>query len=274
MNDFERVARVIRQMDRAHDTQPPLEELAASAGLSASHFHRLFHRWAGVTPKDFLQCLTAQFAKTRLRASSSVLDAALASGLSGPSRLHDLFVTLEAATPGEWKARGAGLRVHWGNAHTPFGPATLGWTPRGICHLAFGEEASTEPPELTENWVCAERTRDDAAAQRQCDAMFAGGESRGRTLRALVAGTKFQVKVWRALLRIPPGCVATYGQVARAIGSDKAVRAVGTACGMNPVAFLIPCHRVIRETGVVHGYRWGADRKRALLGWEACIRRF
>jgi len=270
MNDYERIAQTIRWLDRQHQAQPSLEQLAEAAGLSASHFHRLFQRWAGITPKDFLQCLTAQFAKERLRASASVLETALAAGLSGPGRLHDLFVTLEAASPGEWKNRGSGLKIRWGCGETPFGRASVGWSDRGLCHLAFldADSVDEEPAGLSENWAAAVRLRDDAAAQRQCDAVFRAADRRER-FKAHVGGTAFQVKVWRALLCIPSGCVASYGQIARSIGAPAAVRAVGTACGQNAVAFLIPCHRVIRETGVVQGYRWGSERKRALLAWEA-----
>lgn len=269
MNDFERVARVIRHLDERHELQPGLEELAGVVGLSASHFHRLFHRWAGVTPKDFLQCLTAEFAKRRLRESASVLDAALEAGLSGPGRLHDLCVTLEAASPGELKSKGAGLRIHWGVAESPFGRCSIGWTERGICHLAFHDSAAKALEELSEDWSNAKLKRDDAGAARYAKLIFQRAHGGEPKLKAFVRGTPFQLKVWRALLRIPPGCVATYGRIAEGIGEPKAVRAVGSACGRNSIGFLIPCHRVIRETGIVHGYRWGSDRKQAMLAWEA-----
>jgi len=271
MNDFERIAQVIRLLDERHDAQPSLEEMAAVAGLSESHFHRLFRRWAGVTPKDFLQCLTAQFAKERLRESASVLGTALEAGLSGPGRLHDLMVTLEAASPGEWKSQGAGARIHWGLSESPFGHCSIGWNKRGICHLAFLDTVSGngEPAELKTDWAAAERVRDDRDAQRRCDQIFSRNPGSSKQLSALVQGTPFQVKVWRALLQIPPGCLASYTWIARTIGEPRAIRAVGSACGRNPVAYLIPCHRVIRETGIVQGYRWGAARKRAIVAWEA-----
>ena len=265
MNDFERIARVIRHLEEHRQRQPELGELAEVAELSASHFHRLFQRWAGVTPKDFLQCLTAEFAKQRLRESASVLDAALEAGLSGPGRLHDLMVTLEAASPGEIKSQGAGLHIVWGMAESPFGVCSIGWTERGVCHLAFGEDA--RPTDFNEAWSAARVERNDRSARAKAATIFCGTNGGGR-LKAYVRGTSFQLKVWRALLRIPPGCVATYGRIARAIGAPNAVRAVGTACGSNPVAYLIPCHRVIRETGIVQGYRWGSDRKQAMLARE------
>ena len=271
MNDFERIAAVIRHLDENHSAQPALGELAAATGLSESHFHRLFHRWAGVTPKDFLQSLTAEHAKRRLRESASVLDAALDVGLSGPGRLHDLLVTIEAASPGEFKSGGRGINIEWGVAQSPFGLCSLGWNSRGICHLAFHEadEQMKEPSALRENWPNATLWRNDAVARSRAKTIFNSERPASRTLKAFVRATPFQLKVWRALVRIPEGCVASYGDIANAIGDSKAARAVGTACGSNSIAYLIPCHRVIRETGVVRGYRWGAVRKRALLGWEA-----
>lgn len=269
MNDFERIARVIRHIDARRESQPALNELAGVAGLSASHFHRLFQRWAGVTPKDFLQCLTAEFAKQRLRESASVLDAALDAGLSGPGRLHDLLVTLEAASPGEYKSKGEGIRIDWGLAETLFGRCSIGWTARGVSHLVFCESEAEALAAISRDWSAADLRRNDRAARERTEAIFKPEANGSVELKTFVRGTAFQLKVWRALLQIPPGCVATYGRIARSIGEPKAVRAVGTACGRNPVAFLIPCHRVIRETGVVQGYRWGSDRKQAMLAWEA-----
>jgi len=271
MNDFERIAAVIRHLDSHHAMQPSLGELADAAGLSESHFHRLFHRWAGVTPKDFLQSLTVEHAKRRLRDSASVLDAALDAGLSGSGRLHDLLVTIEAASPGEFKSGGRGMNIEWGMAPSPFGLCSLGWNSRGICHLAFHEasERADEPSALRDNWPNATLRRNDAAAQTRAKTVFNSEGGARRTLKAFVCATPFQLKVWRALVRIPEGCVASYGNIAEAIGDPKAARAVGTACGSNSIAYLIPCHRVIRETGVVQGYRWGAVRKRAMLGRES-----
>jgi len=271
MNDFDRIATVIRYLDENHSEQPSLSDLASAVGLSESHFHRLFQRWAGVTPKDFLQSLTVEHAKRRLRESASVLDAALDSGLSGPGRLHDLLVTIEAASPGEFKSGGRGMSIEWGLAESPFGLCSLGWNARGICHLAFHEavEPIEEPTTLRENWPNATLERNDSAARRQAKIIFNSDASSAAPLRAFVRATPFQLRVWRALVRIPEGCVTSYRAMAGAIGSPKASRAVGTACGSNSIAYLIPCHRVIRETGVVQGYRWGTTRKRALLAWES-----
>ena len=270
MNDYARVEKVIRYLDENHPAQPSLADLAAACGLSESHFHRLFHRWAGATPKDFLQCLTVEHAKRRLRESASVLDAALDSGLSGPGRLHDLLVTLEAATPGEIKSGGSGMIIEWGVADSPFGNCTIGWTTRGICHLAFRDtdEASSAPPELSTSWPHATLRRNDHGAASHARIIFDPDTRATTPLRTFVRGTTFQLKVWRALLRIPEGRIASYRTIATAIGQPTATRAVGTACGSNPIGYLIPCHRVIRETGIVQGYRWGYARKQALLARE------
>jgi AraC family transcriptional regulator of adaptative response/methylated-DNA-[protein]-cysteine methyltransferase len=270
MNDYDRIAAVIHYLDQHAPSQPALADLASAAGLSESHFHRLFRRWAGITPKDFLQCLTAEHAKLRLRESASVLDAALDSGLSGPGRLHDLLVTIEAASPGEFKSGGRGLRIEWGFAESPFGICSLGWNSRGICHLAFHDAPpkSSVPAELKHDWPQAELRRNDRAVRRLAKTIFYP-DARAASLKAFVRATPFQLKVWRALLRIPEGGVVSYGGIARAIGDAKAARPVGSACGANPVAWLIPCHRVIRETGIVQGYRWGSTRKRALLACES-----
>ena len=272
MNDYERVARTIRFLDEHHVDQPDLSALAGGAGLSPFHFHRLFSAWAGVTPKDFLQCLTLEHVKTLLREGENVLDAALEAGLSGPGRMHDLCVTLEAASPGEIKSGGAGLNISYGFAVTPFGEALIGETGRGICHLSFTERGGDESARLALRWEwpAAKFERSDARAGKLAATIFTRqgtGEER-RRLRAFVRGTPFQVRVWRALLRVPSGSLTTYGRLSGAISQPGAARAVGTAVGANPVAFVIPCHRVIRETGVLGNYRWDPLRKRAMIGWE------
>ena len=264
MNDYERVARIIRYLDAHSEEQPGLDVLAAEAGLSESHFHRLFSRWAGVTPKDFLQCLTAEKARERLQRGESVLDAALGAGLSSPGRLHDLCVTLEAASPGEIKAGGEGWEIVAGFAETPFGLACLAHGPRGLCHLAFVENEDRGPLEAA--WPKAQIRWSDASVCGMAAQIFQPGQ--GSALKAFVRATPFQLRVWRALLRIPTGSVVSYGHLAKAIGSPGASRAVGTAVGANPLAYLIPCHRVIRETGVIGQYRWGHERKCALLARE------
>jgi len=272
MNDYERIARVIRYLDQHHTAQPDLAELADCVGLTPFHFHRLFSNWAGVTPKDFLQCLTLAHARSLLDCGETILDSALAAGLSGPGRLHDLCVNLECASPGEMKSGGAGWIIVAGFAESPFGVCLIAEGPRGICHLSFVETGDEDVAweKLRENWRNARLRRNDSIAAsiiRQIFALRAETNSH-RPLRAFVTGTAFQVKVWRALLQISPGQLTTYSHLAEAAGNPTAARAVGTAVGQNPLAYLIPCHRVIRETGVVGDYRWGRTRKRAILAWE------
>jgi AraC family transcriptional regulator, regulatory protein of adaptative response / methylated-DNA-[protein]-cysteine methyltransferase len=272
MNDYERIARIIRYLDQNQADQPDLDDLAEQCGLSRFHFHRLFRRWAGVTPKDFLQCLTVEHARARLRQGNSVLDTALDAGLSSSGRLHDLCVTLEAATPGEIKSGSEGWIIEAGFTESPFGPCCVAHGPRGVCHLAFIEsdsrESAAEP--ITRNWPRAQLRWNDARARKTGGEIFSTMHSSSArvALRAYVQATPFQIRVWRALLRIPSGALTSYGNLACAVGNPAAARAVGTAAGHNPIAFLIPCHRVIRETGIIGQYRWGHDRKRAMLGWE------
>ena len=275
VGDYERIASVIRYLDEHHLEQPDLAVLARCTGLSPFHFHRLFSSWAGVTPKAFVQCLTLAQVRVMLRRGESVLDAALAAGLSGPGRLHDLCVKLEAASPGEMKTGGASWTIAAGFADTPFGTCLVGQSPRGICHLSFVEADAEDDAwaELGTDWPEARLRRDDAAAAQLMGAVFAHPSSRtsSRPLRAFVKGTAFQVRVWRALLQVRPGQLTTYGRLAAAIGCPAAARAVGTAVGQNPVSFLIPCHRVIRETGVMGEYRWGRIRKCAMVAWERAV---
>ncbi len=276
MNDYERIARVIRYLDAHYTEQPDLAELADYAGLSPFHFHRLFSAWAGVTPKDFLQCLTLEHVKALLHEGESVLDAALDAGLSGPGRLHDLCVSLESASPGEVKSGGEGLTIAFGFADTPFGECVVGESQRGICHFSFvnGEGRDAARADLRSEWPKARLASDERVAARLAAKIFAQpNQSAERpTLRAFVKGTAFQLRVWRALLRVPAGCLVTYGRLATAVGQPAAARAVGGALGQNPLAFLIPCHRVIQETGAVGEYRWGALRKRAMIVWESAPR--
>ncbi len=271
MNEYARIERVIHHLTEHYREQPNLEALAAVAGLSVSRFHRLFQEWAGVSPKQFLKFLTAEDARKRLQASESVLDTSLDVGLSGPGRLHDLFVTLEGATPGEIKRGGQGITIFWGHAQSPFGLCSIGWTDRGICHLAFHDERTDDfvPADLQRRWSHADFLREDAVALQWCERIFSTTATPEHPLRLWVNGTAFQLRVWQALLRIPSGRVCSYQQIAHHIESPRAARAVGTACGSNPVGYLIPCHRVIRETGVVDGYRWGNIRKKVLLATEA-----
>lgn len=275
MNDYDRIAAVIRHLDAHHTAQPALEELAGIARLSPSHFHRLFSTWAGITPKDFLQCLTHAHAKALLREGRSVMNAALDAGLSGSSRLHDLCISLEAVTPGDLKNGGAHLEIVYGLAATPFGESLAASSQRGVCHLSFPDDNTAAAiEELREGWPEADFRRDDQAAAHLAGQIFKteAGTAKGRSIRAFVKGTPFQVRVWRALLSVPRGHLTTYGRLAEAIGHPDAARAVGSAVGQNSLAFLIPCHRVIRETGIIGEYRWGRPRKRAMLAWEQRFR--
>lgn len=280
MTDYDRIAQVIRHLDAYRAEQPSLADLARAAGLSEFHFHRLFHRFAGVTPKVFLQCLTLNHAAGLLRQGHTVLDASLDAGLSGPSRLHDLCVRLEAASPGEVKSGGSNWTITAGFAVTPFGHCLIGQSPRGICHLSFvSDDNQSDTGEglspVRTHWPAAQIKRDDQWAKEVCAAVFnlSPTDNAAQTLRTVVRGTPFQVRVWRALLDVPPGGSTTYGQLARDIGSDRAARAVGSAVGQNPIAWLIPCHRVIRGTGAIGGYHWGPERKRIMLAWETAVGR-
>lgn len=272
MNDhYERIANVIRYLDEHYVDQPNLDALAAVAGLSRFHFHRLFAEWAGITPKDFVQCLTVEHAKQLLRSGESALTTALASGLSGPGRLHSLCVTMEAASPGELKSGGAGWTVDAGFAASPFGTCLIAQSARGICYLAFVEsdDLKTEWTAVQREWPNACVKRNDPVAEKLSANIFAADAPSRRPLSAFVKGTPFQVRVWRALLQVPPGHLISYGRLAAAVGESRAARAVGSAVGQNPIAYLIPCHRVIRSTGALGEYRWGRLRKRVMLAWES-----
>jgi AraC family transcriptional regulator of adaptative response/methylated-DNA-[protein]-cysteine methyltransferase len=278
--DFARIARAIRYIDAHFRRQPRLADVAGAAGLSEFHFNRLFRRWAGVTPKQYLAFVTGQAAKAEMAGESSVLEAAYAVGLSSPSRLHDLMVTLEAVTPGELKARGAGLVVRYGLSDTPFGSALVATTARGVCHLAFvdvGEEARAFA-ELREKWPHAEIGREDTEARHVARQIWSAAPGvtaaadvtpKAGALRLAVAGTNFQIKVWQALLQLGAQGLTTYAALAESIGQSGSARAVGNAVGSNPVGWLIPCHHVLRKDGALGGYRWGEDRKRAMLAWRS-----
>ncbi len=269
--DFARVAAAVRFLSEHRERPPRLAEVAAHVGLSPYHFNRLFRQWAGITPMRFVGVLRAQRALGALRRGASVLAAALDSGLSGPGRLHDLVVTLEAATPGQVRARGAGLEIRWGRCASPFGILTAAATPRGLCHVSFGDEpGAAAPSRLREQWSRARLRRDDTVAARVVALLEpAGAAPRRKRLRLHVAGTNFQLRVWRALLELGRDETTTYGALAQALRARGAARAVGGAVGANPVAWLIPCHRVLRANGALGGYRWGEDRKHAMLAWQA-----
>jgi AraC family transcriptional regulator of adaptative response/methylated-DNA-[protein]-cysteine methyltransferase len=268
VNDYDRIARAIEYISMYAMEQPTLEEVAAHVCLSPYHFQRLFTQWSGVSPKKFLQFLTVQNARQRLHEDRDLLSTAWEVGLSGSGRLHDLFVHMEGVTPGIYKARGAGIRIVYGLHESPFGEYLVATTEKGICKLAFtGGDAAATIAELQEEWPRAECVFDPGTTLKTARSLFGGNEQ--DVLRLWVKGSPFQIKVWEALLRIPEGALASYGQVAKAIGNPGAVRAVGTAIGQNPVAFLIPCHRVIRRAGGIGQYRWGSTRKQAIIGWEA-----
>jgi AraC family transcriptional regulator, regulatory protein of adaptative response / methylated-DNA-[protein]-cysteine methyltransferase len=271
MSDYERVAKVIEYLDQHYAEQPDLATLAKQAGLSPSHFHRLFSRWAGTSPKDFLRCLTFEHARHLLEQGENVLETALDAGLSGPGRLHDLCLRLESASPGEIAAGGENWTIQAGVASSPFGPCLIGQSPRGVCHVAFFDsEEQAVWEDLQRRWPQSALSRNDAEAGRIANEVFnqPSGLPKRQPLRAFVKGTGFQVQVWRALMQVPHGCLTTYSRLAKAIGHPTAARAVGAAVGRNPLAYLIPCHRVIRETGVFGGYHWGSTRKKALLAFE------
>ncbi len=265
-SNFRRIEKVIAHIDRHHARHPDLDELARVAGLSVFHFSREFRRWAGLSPTRYLRTVALSVAKRELDVRGSVLAAAWAAGLSGGGRLHDLFVSFEAVTPGEYKDRGAGVRLRSGFAPSPFGRVLAALSPRGLAHLAFVDGADAAAlADLRERWPRAELVRDDAAIAAVARQVFV---ERSGNIALAPVGTNFQVKVWQALLEVGTRGPTTYSEIAAAIGQPGASRAVGQAVGANPVAWLIPCHRVLRRDGELGGYRWGVERKRAMLAWE------
>ncbi|MDH3647152.1 MAG: bifunctional helix-turn-helix domain-containing protein/methylated-DNA--[protein]-cysteine S-methyltransferase [Gammaproteobacteria bacterium] len=268
--DYERVAAAIRFIEESVTEQPSIEAIALAAGVSVSHCQRLFRRWAGVSPKRFLQFLTVQHAKALLDESANVLETSLQSGLSGPSRLHDQFISIEAVSPGEYQRRGNGLEIRYGHHSSPFGEIMLALTDRGICGLSFCEvdNNKSELARLKKLWPGASFRQSDADTAELARRLEHPPDV-AHPLSLLVTGTNFQIKIWQALLRIPSGAVCTYGQLASLAGEPGSARATGTAIGSNHIAWLIPCHRVIRSTGQSGQYRWGSVRKQALLAWEA-----
>lgn len=268
--DYERVARAIEFLRRHAAEQPELAAVAGHVHLSGHHFQRLFTRWAGVSPKRFLQYLTVEHAKSRIAATQNVLDLAGEIGLSGPGRLHDLFVTLEAMSPGEYKAGGAGLAIRYGTHDSPFGRFMIAISRRGVCGLHFLAGGDDAAALIRSEWPHAEIRHDPGGTAALAERVFRPLASPpAAPLALLVRGSNFQIKVWRALLALPFGALATYRQIAAQIGEPTAARAVGNAAGANAIGWLIPCHRVIRESGELSRYRWGQTRKAAILGWEA-----
>ena len=267
-----RIAAALGYIVEHYQEQPSLETMAEVAGLSPFHFQRIFKRWAGISPKRFLQYVTLAHAKRLLVRDVSVLDAALDTGLSGPSRLHDLFVACDALTPGEFKALGERLVIRWGLHDGPLGRVLVGTTERGVCWLSFVVQSDGDAiAALEREWAGASLVRDQAATEPYVERAFEMNLQIGEPLPLLLKGTNFQIKVWEALLRVPFGQLVSYKAIAAAIGQPSAVRAVGRAIGANNVAWLIPCHRIILSTGLIHNYRWGTHQKRLLTTFEAAL---
>lgn len=271
MSDYQRIAKAIYFVTSQAGQQPTLDEIAAHVHLSRYHFQRMFTRWAGVTPKRYLQVLTVDCAKKLLLQARPILDVTNEVGLSSGSRLYDHFVSLEAVTPGEFKTQGTGLTIEHSVHETPFGRAFIAITTRGICKFSFLDQSSVEQEtqDLVDRWPYAQLNNTSKHTTVIIDSMFSLNKGLERPLSLLVSGTNFQVSVWRALLQIPVGNITSYSEIAASIGRPKSARAVGTAIGANPIAFLIPCHRVIQQSGKLGGYHWGETRKHAVHLWEA-----
>ncbi len=265
---YDTVKRALRYLAEHQARQPGLNELADAIGLSPHHLHRTFQQWAGITPKQFLQHLTRQAALTRLHAGQSVLNASLDAGLSGPGRLHDLLIKTDAVTPGEFRRGGLDLMIRHGCSTSPFGPVNLAWTDRGLNFLGFPQDGDApHETRLREQWPMARLQRDQRNATRWSERIFGAAEK--TPLPVWLHGSPFQLQVWQALLSIPPGTAVAYRDLAQYIGRPGAARAVGKAVGANPIAWLIPCHRVIQSVGGLGGYRWGLATKQAMLGVES-----
>lgn len=269
MTDYERIEKAIGYIKENFKEQPDLDEVAKQVYLSPFHFQRLFRDWAGVSPKKFLQFISIEYAKGLLKQNLSLSDVSYETGLSGTGRLHDLFIGIEGMTPGEYKNGGEALDIHYSFAETPFGDIIIATTYKGVCHLAFVEDEKKGIESLANNFPRASLIQKTDLIQQDALRFFSGDLSDLKKLKLHLKATPFQIKVWQSLLRIPLGCVSTYGAIAENIESPRASRAVGTAIGSNPVAFLIPCHRVIRSTGIIGEYHWGSNRKASMLGWEA-----
>lgn len=267
--NYQRIEQAIQYLQQHFQRQPELDEVAEKVHLSPFHFQRIFTEWAGISPKRFLQYLTTGYLKEKLVSSKNIEEAAAAAGLSSQSRVYDLFTTLEAVTPAEYKQRGSGMRIEYGFHTTPFGRSLLGVTERGICWLSFitsDEDARFALDEMKACWYNSLFHENKDVTEQVVRAIFDNVGT--RKLHLYVKGTNFQVKVWEALLRIPSGALTTYQDIARKIEHPKALQAVGSAVGSNTIAYLIPCHRVIRKDGILGEYRWNAARKKSMIGWE------
>ncbi|MCC6279458.1 MAG: methylated-DNA--[protein]-cysteine S-methyltransferase [Saprospiraceae bacterium] len=268
--NFQRIAEAIDYLRENFTRQPELAEVAEKVHLSPYHFQRLFTEWAGTSPKKFLQYISLQHAKKMLKEEqASLFEASMETGLSGASRLHDLFVNLEGMTPGEYKNGGANLSINYSFAESPFGNILVASTSKGICHIAFADNGAEALQQLQQNFPKAQFRQMLDLMQQNVLYIFTHDWSKLHQIKLHLKGTDFQLKVWETLLKIPMGKLTTYGAIARHIEHPKASRAVGTAIGDNPVAFLIPCHRVIQSSGLLGGYHWGTTRKTAMIGWEA-----
>ena len=271
--DYLRIEQAIQYLEKNANTQPELSEIASAVGLSEYHFQRIFSRWAGISPKRFLQFITKESAKGLLTQSENLLDTTYGVGLSSLGRLHDLFVSTEAVTPGQYKSGGAGLTIRYGLHDTPFGKTLIGTTERGICHLGFvGSSEGDAIDTLVASWQQAKMIEDHKSTASLVEPIFDLSRRSNTPLHLHLRGTNFQLKVWEALLRIPPGAVTSYQGLAEQAGLPGASRAVGTALGRNPIAVLIPCHRVIRKLGEFGNYRYGTSRKKALLAREFALK--
>ncbi len=273
--DYKHIEKAIKYLEENFQDQPSLEELAQHVNMSPYHLQRLFRRWVGISPKRFLQYLTIDYAKNLLDESRSILDATYETGLSSPSRMHDLFVNVDAVTPGEFRRQGAGLKIWYGLHPSPFGDCLLAVTERGICDLSFVTEAGRDESvvDLHQRWSQANLNHSPKTTKPFFDQAFPSAPHNGnRSVTLFLRGTNFQIKVWEALLRIPSGFACSYEDIARYVGQPSAARAVGNAVGGNPISYIIPCHRVIRKMGLVGNYRWSPTRKKAMLGWEAAQR--
>ena len=274
MHDYQMVRTALSYISENWREQPSLEKIAAQTGLSPFHFQRLFTRWAGLSPKAFLQAVTLDHTKNMLRDSASILEATFEAGLSGPGRLHDLFVTHEGMTPGTYKARGDGLVIQYGFHPSPFGTALVMVTGNRLAGLAFADEGDEEIVlnDMISRWPAAIYKPDEPATAPFIDRIFTPENWQAeRPLKIVLIGTDFEIRVWETLLKIPLGRAATYSDIARHLNKPSAARAVGTAVGKNPVSFVVPCHRVMGKSGGLCGYHWGLTRKRAIIGWEAGV---
>jgi AraC family transcriptional regulator, regulatory protein of adaptative response / methylated-DNA-[protein]-cysteine methyltransferase len=271
MEDYQKIENAIKYIRENFRNQPELEEIAGHIHLSPYHFQRLFKEWAGVSPKKFLQYISIEYAKSLLLEKRTLADVSFETGLSGTSRLHDLFIHIEAMTPGEYQQGGKNLHIYYSNAETIFGNILIGSTTKGICHISFVEE-ERDPSVILNRFPAASLEQKTDLHQQQALQIFRQNGFDPGKIRLHLKGTPFQIKVWNALLQIPDGSLASYMHIAEVIGDSKAARAVGTAIGQNPIAYIIPCHRVITGSGSLGGYHWGIDRKSALIGWEAAKR--